>query len=78
MNDLEPIFLTPKEFAGLLRLSQSAFYTQLSLGAIGPVAVKFGRSRRYNRVECTEWIASDCPNRSRWQQIRGGRRHATK
>ena len=68
---IEPLLLSAAEAAQLLGISRSSFYSLLSSGRVGPVAVRLGRSVRWQAEELAEWVRAGCPSRDRWLSYQG-------
>jgi predicted DNA-binding transcriptional regulator AlpA len=65
--------VTAAQAAKMFGLSRAAWYRQLSAGRIGPMAISFGKSKRFSVRELMEWEAAGCPSRDVWLQRRGNR-----
>ena len=71
MTAEKPLLLSAELAAGLLGISRTHFYGMMSSGALGLRPVRLGGRVLYNRRELELWVAADCPNRERWQDMRG-------
>lgn len=65
----QPLLLKPHEAAGLLGISRATFYRLHSSGRL-PLPVRLGRSARWRSMELRAWVASGCPERSRWEAMK--------
>lgn len=69
-SQIEPLLVSPDEAARLLGISRTTLYQFCSSGRIGPMAIKFGRRSLFRLDELREWVASDCPPRHKWQDMK--------
>jgi len=67
------LLLTAEQAAGLLGVARSHFYGLHSSGRLGPMPIHLGKSARWRRDELERWVASDCPARQLWQEIKDAR-----
>ena len=65
MNNL--ILISIKEFRSILKIGVSKFYNMDRSGELGPLCIRFGSRRFFNRNEVMAWIRADCPHREKWQ-----------
>jgi predicted DNA-binding transcriptional regulator AlpA len=66
-------FLTPGEFAGLLKLSRAMFFKLKSAGGV-PSPAYFGRLPRWWRPEIEDWIQAGRPRAAEWEQVKASGR----
>ena len=64
------LILTAAEFCGVLRVSRATFARLNSTGRI-PRPVRLGRRTLWLRSEVVAWTDAGCPNRARWEAMRG-------
>ena len=70
MRPLElPLLLAGDAAAALVGVSKSAFY-RLNVQGLVPRAKRFGKLRRWSRVELEAWVAAGCPTREEWEKRR--------
>ena len=67
------LLIDAKGLATMLGLGLTKLYAMQSNGHL-PAPLKFGRASRWRVDEIREWIENGCPERSRWQAVKGGRR----
>lgn len=65
-NNVTPLLVSAQDAAGLLGISQRAFYSLLSSGRIGPLPIHLGRRTLWRRNELESWIQAGCPARQQW------------
>jgi predicted DNA-binding transcriptional regulator AlpA len=58
------------QLADLLRRSVASLERDQSAGRL-PAPVYVGGSRRWRRAEIEAWVLAGCPERARWDEIRG-------
>jgi len=63
-------FLTPEEFARLLKVSRANFFKLKSKGEV-PRAAYFGRLPRWWQPEVEAWIGAGRPHADKWEEIKG-------
>lgn len=68
---LEPEYLTPRELAELLRVSEATVYRWASEDATMP-ALRLGKTLRFNRERLTRWLRDREQGHSRPRQIKAG------
>jgi len=62
----QPLLLDAGQFARLIGISRSNFYSLLSAGQIGPEPIHLGKRVLWKRAEVEAWVRSDCPPREKW------------
>lgn len=70
----EKLLLSAAETAQILGMSRSSFYSLLSSGRIGPLAIRLSRSLRWDRREIERWVAGKCVCRDEWLRLQEGER----
>jgi excisionase family DNA binding protein len=65
--------LTATQVAELLNIGRSRIYTMRSCGQI-PLAIRFGRSTRWNKRELLDWIQEGCPPLRKWEMLKQHRK----
>jgi len=71
-NSLISLLLSAEDAATLLGVSRSHFYGLHSSGRLGPLPVRLGKRSLWRRDELESWVASDCPARQCWEEMKGG------
>ena len=64
-----PILVNSLEAAAMLGIKRTQWYT-LKTSAKLPAPVKLGRRDFWVREELLQWVASGCPNQSKWEQMK--------
>ena len=70
---LSPLLIDAKSTAKLLSIGKTKLYELHTSGRL-PSPIRLGRSIRWNADELRDWTAAGCPERARWQTMRGTRR----
>jgi predicted DNA-binding transcriptional regulator AlpA len=76
MNDTictpDKLLLSADEAAAVLGIGKTLFYSLHSGGRL-PLPVKLGRRTLWRVDELKSWTAAGCPNRQKWETMRGQR-----
>ncbi len=64
-----PILVNSLEAAAMLGIKRTQWYP-LKTSAKLPAPVKLGRRDFWVREELLQWVASGCPNQSKWEQMK--------
>jgi len=62
-----PLLLGAEAAAAYVGVSRSEFY-RLDLTGRVPQAVRFGKLKRWSRLELLRWVEAGCPPRDRWEK----------
>jgi len=75
MNEVieKPLLLSAGQTASLLGIGRTTLYGMSSSGALGPMPIRLSGRVLWRRDELAEWVSCGCPNRERWQIMRGGK-----
>jgi predicted DNA-binding transcriptional regulator AlpA len=68
--------LIPDTVAARLAGVSRATWWRLHAAAKTPVAVKLGRSVRWDRAEIERWISAKCPSRVTWEAMEAQRQRS--
>jgi predicted DNA-binding transcriptional regulator AlpA len=60
------LLLRARDAAAFLGVSRSEFYRMDATGQV-PSPVRFGKLKRWSRLELREWVAKRCPARDKWE-----------
>ncbi len=68
------LLLTFAEAAELLNLSRSLLYEMDADGRLGPLPVRFPKTRKalLRAKELTDWVDAGCPGRTKWLALQAG------
>ena len=70
-TQITPILADAKQAAAMLGMSRSHFLALCSSGRIGPMALTFGRSKRWSVDELKLWVQAGAVSREYWIKIQG-------
>jgi predicted DNA-binding transcriptional regulator AlpA len=66
----ETLLIDIRQVAVLLARSVTSLERDQAAGRL-PAPLYVGGSRRWRRAEIRAWVAAGCPDRARWDEIRG-------
>ena len=65
-REIEPLLLDDDQSATLCGIKKRHFNTMQRNGRLGPRPIRFGKAKRFSRLELERWIEAGCPPRHLW------------
>ncbi|MFH1421633.1 MAG: hypothetical protein ABIH42_02825 [Planctomycetota bacterium] len=65
----EKLLISAEEAASILDIALATFWRFHSSGRV-PLPIKLGRRTLWRKQELFDWVATGCPNRQKWENIK--------